>query len=66
MSESVRLSCSDCAYADPAVGDDDSVFVRCRRFPPYLIVLNGQPIVAWPQVDSEGWCGEWRETPVTR
>lgn len=67
-------SCVTCAFAEPiAAGDDGLPRTECRRYPPQVVVLRkptilrskpdgyDAPVMVWPQVDSDDWCGEWRE-----
>ena len=54
--------CADCRYAELGVNDDGPM-VECRRYPPQLFVLyDDEASQAWPQMASDGWCGEFTST----
>lgn len=54
-----ELDCSTCNYSAPTIGDDSEPVLKCRRFPPVLFVLDGQPTQAFP--DAVDPCGEHSE-----
>src|SRR5690554_1318726 len=60
-------SCSTCRYAEPVmVGPDrDDPRLECRRLPPALITLGGEPVTICPQVQADDWCGEHQPTAPT-
>lgn len=51
-------TCGTCAFAAPCV-DDGEPYVQCRRFPPTVIVVDGETACGFPTVTEEDWCGEW-------
>lgn len=67
------LSCLSCRWADPRVGDEGDTFIQCRRVPPAVVggtqtfmdeetgeeIYVSEPMVIWPQVTAEDFCGEW-------
>lgn len=55
--------CHTCLFADPHVGDDDSVYVECRRHPPQAVAdpESGGLLMVWPQVKAGDWCGEYQK-----
>ena len=52
-------SCIECRYAQARVASGDEPVLDCRRYPPAVIVLNGDPMTVWTQVDGDDLCGEW-------
>jgi hypothetical protein len=36
--------------------------LKCRRFPPVFVYdpATGASSAQWPEVDADGWCGEFR------
>lgn len=36
------------------------VISDCRRYPPQMVVVDGQMACCWPEVDSAHWCGEFQ------
>lgn len=60
----VQASCSGCFYSELKVmeGDGEPVLL-CRRNPPFVVYCtdDGAPLVVWPQVTSEDWCGEYAD-----
>lgn len=51
--------CMECRWALPSVSDDpdEGVVLKCRRYPPQLLVLNGELAQASP--DAVTRCGEF-------
>lgn len=54
-------SCTTCTFGAPAVGDDETPFLNCRRYPPQVGAVDGEPAIVWPQVTEGDWCGEWTD-----
>lgn len=51
--------CMNCRFSRPALSDEDNeLMLKCHRYPPVLLVLDGDVIQAYP--DAAEWCGEWR------
>ncbi|WP_276113514.1 hypothetical protein [Desertimonas flava] len=42
--------------------DDGDVALVCRRYPPTVFALDGEPAAGQPDVESSGWCGEWAQS----
>lgn len=66
-------SCDSCRYARPCREADRAVAeltMECHRRPPVVVPVQeaseGWTVAgqAWPQVDPEDWCGEYRPAPV--
>lgn len=37
----------------------------CRRFPPSLMISNGQePYLSHPEMSFDEWCGEFQQAPT--
>jgi hypothetical protein len=55
-------SCADCRYSQIDHDDDgsfeDGPLLRCHRFPPQLLALDGDVAQSWPNVTETDWCGE--------
>jgi hypothetical protein len=51
--------CDGCMFAFPTVTDDEDVILKCRRFPPVLLVADNQPVQMFP--DAVNRCGEYKE-----
>ena len=57
-------SCANCRYSDPRIDDDGEPFLRCRRYPPIVAMLDeDEPMSVFSQTDADEWCGEWATTP---
>ncbi len=54
--------CGNCRFAQPTVHDDGDVALVCRRYPPTVFALDGEPAAGQPDVESSGWCGEWAQS----
>jgi hypothetical protein len=39
---------------------------QCRISPPVLLVVQGEPVTAWPIVRYTDFCGAWQEAPAPR
>lgn len=53
-------SCMNCRYAFPTFDDETGdPFFTCRRYPPRHVYAEGEPLMAFPTVDADTWCGEW-------
>lgn len=62
--------CAGCLFFDKPQSDVlilDHIKGRCRRYPPVAVVPRSETDedvpsswFAWPQVDDEDYCGEWR------
>lgn len=46
--------CGDCTYA---VSDASDAHMRCRRYPPGVVVM-GASESQFPRVKKTSWCGE--------
>jgi len=56
-------TCANCRYSDPRIGDDGDPYLRCRRYPPVVTMLDGpEPVSVFAQTSSDEWCGEWVTT----
>lgn len=54
--------CTTCRFSAPAVmPGDGAVVLECRRYPPTVVPVDGQPMQVRPQVESGVWCGEFRQ-----
>ncbi len=59
----MRENCQNCQFymaPPPSAENPEPAFGYCRRFPPSLVLLPGQPIgaSAYPSVQQNFWCGE--------
>jgi len=52
-------NCDNCFYALPTVGDDGIPNVKCRRYPPSLLQIDGEVNQVYP--DAVHRCGEYKE-----
>lgn len=56
------MNCTDCRYSqvdhDPDGGFDDGPLLRCHRYPPSVVAVDGEVVQTWPNVGPEDWCGE--------
>lgn len=52
-------TCGNCFYWRPVDGD----FEECRRYPPQFCTESDAGVVsgstAFPNADTDHWCGEW-------
>lgn len=57
--------CVNCRYSrvdhEPDQGFDDGPLLRCHRYPPTLVVIDGEPAQILPDVRADDWCGEYRQ-----
>jgi len=51
-------TCDGCIYCLPTVTDDGDITTKCRRYPPVLLVQNGEIIQTFP--DASDKCGEYK------
>lgn len=51
-------TCGTCRFADTIVGDDSVRRFDCHRYPPGPVFDGREPVMVWPQVDLDDWCGE--------
>jgi hypothetical protein len=70
MSDTV-WSCVTCRFASPVImpldhdgADAPNPVVECRRYPPQFVAVDGEPVIGWPQVNADDWCGEYKATAV--
>lgn len=54
MKNSWTNSCKTCDF-EFYLGIDH----KCRRFPPIVNIVDGNPISSFPVVSEDDWCGEW-------
>lgn len=52
-------NCGGCDFAMPVISDDGKPIVKCRRYPPTQLVLNGDIVQSFP--DAAERCGEYRQ-----
>jgi len=54
--------CYDCVFHSGDIETDGGdVIGLCRRYPPSKVILDQDPIDAWPRVNSDcDWCGEFK------
>lgn len=54
--------CSSCAYWDrlPPERDMEDDAGLCRRYPPVVLLDDGEPFTIWPLTDDADMCGEYR------
>ncbi len=52
-------SCEGCFYAVPTVLDDDDVGMKCHRYPPTIVVYEGE--MTQVTVDAINRCGEYKK-----
>lgn len=57
--DALEVNCGRCRFVEPTVGDDDEPRADCRRYPPQYVVIDGEPVTIWPQVNGDDWCGEF-------
>lgn len=56
-------SCSDCRWKEVIIAEDADgaePAVECRRYPPTVMLHDGEAVVLWPQVAENEWCGEFQ------
>ena len=56
-------ACSDCRYKEVMIAgllEDAEPVMECRRYPPTVMMHEDEPIVMWPQVAENEWCGEFQ------
>jgi hypothetical protein len=51
--------CATCKHSEPVLSDieTEGPLLKCRRYPPTVLVLDGEVIQAFP--DASDPCGEW-------
>ena len=55
-------TCWRCRYFDRDADETDSEAGYCRRYPPTVVLVDGDDAVAaYPGVDIMDWCGEFDE-----
>lgn len=57
-------TCEGCFYALPTVTDDQDITMKCRRYPPVIVVLNDEPVQMRP--DATDRCGEYKAENVNK
>lgn len=73
--ETARASCRTCRFAHQqerqrdakgAVDLSQPALFQCRRFPPALVLPNGQGGVSpsFPIMLADHWCGEYQSAPA--
>lgn len=53
--------CGNCRFFDASWGEKERGY--CQRYAPRPILECNQthdPILIWPPVESDEWCGEWQ------
>ncbi len=56
-------NCSNCSHSVVSFFEaEDGPTLTCRRYPPQIFVLDGEPTQASPDVGTDHWCGEWQDT----
>lgn len=61
-----KRSCARCVFAQEAAGVTvlNVGAFSCFRFPPSMMVLQGQTVSLYPLVNKNMWCGEFVERPA--
>ena len=51
--------CQVCVHSRPVISDvaAEGPLLKCYRYPPVLVVINGEPVQLHPDADES--CGEW-------
>jgi hypothetical protein len=61
-------NCTNCRYSrvdhEPDGSYGDGPLLRCHRYPPQLVTMEGMPAQSWPNVGPEDWCGEYEPEPT--
>jgi hypothetical protein len=60
----IQLLCKDCFFAIQTPSNIVGRFTaECRRFPPHVILIQGNPVILWPVVsdDPKMFCFEFKE-----
>ena len=52
-------TCEGCIYEVLTITDDNEPHTKCKRFPPTLLVQDGEIIQTFP--DASDRCGEYKE-----
>ena len=52
-------TCGTCRFASPGIADDGDPLMQCRRNPPQVFPLDGEPAQTWPTMAADDWCGDW-------
>lgn len=52
MPKDCLLKCANCAHYQPEAG-------QCRRFPPVVLVVDGELFSAFPESEPDEHCGEF-------
>jgi hypothetical protein len=54
----MNYDCSTCQHSRPTLTDPpEEPILKCHRYPPVLLVLNGELLQSWP--DAVEPCGEY-------
>lgn len=55
-------SCLTCRHSEPCdLEGGNDVSLECRRYPPTTHIINGEPMMLFPQVYEGDYCGEYQE-----
>jgi len=65
----VKNICRTCRYSEFTKTDDfdSSQYSKkgsCRRFPPVFVNRATWGDFVFPEIDADGWCGEWKKREV--
>ncbi len=59
--------CASCRFSqvdhEPGEGYDDGPLLRCHRYPPTVMGVEGEVVQTWPNVQAVDWCGEYQAPP---
>lgn len=55
--EDCMPKCSTCSFMQAEPGADAGY---CRRFPPVVVAADGGEYSAFPVIEHNDWCGEYR------
>ena len=57
-------SCASCRHAAVEYTDEGDPNMVCRRYPPVLFVVDGEPVQTFLTIDADMVCGEWARPAV--
>jgi hypothetical protein len=55
--------CGTCKFGERIDLGEDGEMVMCHRFPPQMIVHEGDASAWFPEMEPDDWCGEYRWEP---
>lgn len=55
-------NCTNCRHYRQSESETEEAadYGECRAHPPFVVVIDEEPMSIYPQVDAEADCGEWK------